>query len=232
MKNTFRIFGLLVTLLVFSFVGCGTVKVAFTPTEKLNNPGFILTGDSVGIFKYEGSAYEWKFFLVNGAGDTDNNLFEIKNGNTLVAKKSLKPRDYSIRVKILGVNQNEADSGIQNVFTFNVAVEAPPPKPIDFPQNLQGRWLCPSETVGLFRSSSKTLIIQGHSIKIDSGDFKADYALMAISDNEWTLENKANGDNDYNVTVTVTLKMENGNIVITYASFFPGSWIGTYLKQK
>jgi hypothetical protein len=228
MKNTFRIFGLLVTLLVFSFVGCETVKVAFTPTEKLNNPGFILTGDSVGIIKNENPAYEWKFFLVSGAGDTDNNLFEIKNGNTLVAKKTLKPRDYSIRVKMLGVNQNEADNGIQNIFTFKVAVEAPPPKPIDFPQNLQGRWLCPSETVGLFRTSSKTLIIQGHNLKADGGaDFNVDYMLMAISDNKWTLKNTVNDDD-----VTVNVKLVNGNLVFEGASNAPGFWMGTFLKQK
>ena len=229
-RNAF--FGLLAILLVFGFVGCSTVSVTFTPTEIFDDPGYVLTGDSVGNFTENDPSFEYKFSLVRGAGDTDNHLFEIKNGNILVAKRSLPPREYSVRIKMLGANQDEGNNGIQNIFTFTVTVEPPPPEPVDFPQGFQGSWLVPGETVGLFAYSSKTLIIDGHNLKADLGrDYKADYVLYGISDDTFTLVNTDENANAYNKEIDVVMKLVNGNIEITSSTSGPGYWTGTYSKQ-
>jgi len=141
------IFGLLAIVLVFGSVGCATVEYAFTPTENLKDPGFIMIGDSVGSFKCVGAyeSYEWKFVLVRGEGDTDNDLFEIRNDNILVAKGNLSPRNYSIRVNILGKNQQDTGGSGGTIYTFTVTEEAPiPPRPVygdkDAKTTLEGMW--------------------------------------------------------------------------------------------
>ena len=230
------LFGLLAVLLVFGLIGCATGNVAFTPTELFNDPGFILTGDSVGHFTIEGPGYgiTWKYLFTSGEGDTDNNLFEIKNGNVLTAKRGLGARDYSIRVKALGETQDNSSYGIQNIFTFTVTQEPPPPEPIDFPQSFQGSWIRRGDPLSITEFYDKTLVIAGHNIKIDLGrDFavKAEYVLMAISEDTHTLVNTSEDADGYSSEITANIKLVDGNIVLGGASYYPGFWSGTFVKQ-
>ena len=110
------------------FNSCITVSrptdIMFVPVQNLQFIGLVVDGENVGRIQTIAGKYilsNVKYVLVSGEGDKDNNSFEIKNNNTLIAKGIIFPGLYSIRVKQIRQDASNDTAGMQNYLTFIIA---------------------------------------------------------------------------------------------------------------
>ena len=230
-KNAFL--GILAILLVFGFVGCMTfnpMDITFTPSEVFDDPGIILAGDIVGHFDYIGPTYgiEMTFLPARGDRGIDNDSFEVRNDNTLIAKRNLFPKEYNIRIRMLDVRNpeslrnDESYRGLtQNVFTFTVT------KALEFPQEFQGSWFKEGDRFGLIGSTK--LVIEGYNLNtvntsVIGTSNNYDFIFVGKSEDIYTLESS-------HVSETVQIDLVNGNLVLSNSSNATYGWNGVYVRQ-
>jgi len=140
-KNNYGAFTLLSLIaMAMVLIACHTIGPNDVSFIKLQDGGVVSAGDTVGRFSYfDPQGYSYRYTLVSGEGDKDNNLFEIANNNSLVAERTLTSRNYSIRVKMIGIKQDLDAYGYQKIFNFNVGDQpsrttlAEQPRPVSPP---------------------------------------------------------------------------------------------------
>lgn len=218
MKKKVFVGFVIIILIAFLLNACVTTSAKdLTFTQAKNSD--VEVGDIIGIFGVP-HGYLWRFVLVKGEGDADNNLFDIVDtGNQNIDSLKLKDfipttsRTYSVRISLLG--QNQTGPGLQRSFTFIITG-----KDYQFPTEFSGTWFRYGDDTDYIMRFENNILIQ------ESRWGTNRYNLLGRSGDTYFFHVQGVGswENFYQARFrcAADIKIENGNLVFREATNFYG----------